>query len=224
MGNCQPIEPIGACGGVKKANNNYGNCGQGGWNAVANAGGPCGGGQGGGMKAVKGGGEPIYRPQGVDIPRGQGGPDWGGVIESYIDPNDPTPPTRIVNGDGQAYGTGPNFDYYLTGDPAQERYDLIYDLNDPAVIDMLGGPERWSDRELTALSHSARHKPAEKQRLFFQAVADMVRSPEPLSLNDFSNLLQERGYEGMSPEYRNTEVTAWWTWAQVGDSYDLPRG
>ncbi len=215
MGACNPIGAVGACGGGQKAGS-------------AGACGPAAGGYGGGAcgaGAVGGGGALIYNPQGVGTAMGMGGPGWGDVIKDYIpDPDNPAPPELIIHGDGRPNGTGPNFDYYLTGDPGQEKYDLIYDLNDPQVIDMLGGPERWSQRELTALGHSAKHKPADKQKLFFEGVADMVNSPEPLSLNDFYNMLVDRGYMNMSPEYRTTEVTAWWVWSQQGDSYNLPRG
>lgn len=204
MGACNSIDAIGACGGVSKSGKGGGDC-----SSV--------GGGGSGGSAL------IYKPTGVDTPMGMGGPDWGGLIRGFINPDDPSPPDMLINGDGQPNGTGPNFDYYLNGSD-QERYPLIYDLSDPQVIDMLGGPERWSQRELTALGHSARHKPADKQKLFFEGVADMVKSPEPLSLNDFYNMLVDRGYMNMSPEYRTTELTAWWVWSQEGDSYNLPRG
>lgn len=209
---CAALEAINGC--KPGGNNNGGGCGLGG----GGVGSP---GQGGGI----GGGAALYQPQAIEAPTGEGGgPDWGGVIESYIDPNSPNAPTNIVNGNGQANGTGPYLDYYLTSNPAQENYDLIYDLNDPAVIDMLGGPGRWSAQELTALGHSARHKPPEKQELFFQAVADMAASPEAWSLNNLYDVLMERGYANHSPEYRTTEVPAWWMWAQEGNAYDLPRG
>ncbi|MDH4396840.1 MAG: hypothetical protein QE278_14270 [Limnobacter sp.] len=233
MGACNPVEAIGACGGAAKGGGGacgpaaggggHGGGGGGGACGVGGAGGGGHGGGGGGGGIPAGGGAPVYNPMGVNTPLGMGGPDWGDTIQAYINPDDPTPPTFIRDGNGQANGTGPFLDYYLNGSD-QERYPLIYDLTDPAVVDMLGGPERWSERELTALGHSARHKPEEKQRLFFEAVADMVASPEPLSLNDFYNLLMDRGYANMSPEYRTTEVTAWWVWSQQGDAYALPKG
>lgn len=171
--------------------------------------------------AVDGGYSPRSLNIGSDVGSSMGAYQWGALIESYLDPNDPTPPRFLMNGNGQPNGTGPNFSYYLTGDPSQQRYPLIYDLNDPNVIDMLGGRERWSDRELIALGNSAMHKPPEKQALFFDAVAAMVSSPTPLTLNEFTEFLYANGYENHDPQYQSTEVPAWYVWGQEGDAYDL---
>ena len=81
---CAALEAINGC--KPGGNNNGGGCGLGG----GGVGSP---GQGGGI----GGGAALYQPQAIEAPTGEGGgPDWGGVIESYIDPNSPNAPTNII--------------------------------------------------------------------------------------------------------------------------------
>ncbi|MCR2747695.1 hypothetical protein [Limnobacter parvus] len=218
---CNPIEAIDACRPSKNKQDN--SCGD---LAAFYAGGYCptvnyGGEVATNASAVDSGYSPRSLNAGSSAGSSMGAFQWGALIESYMDPNDSTPPRFLVNGNGQPNGTGPNFSYYLTGDPSQQRYPLIYDLSDPNVIDMLGGRERWSGAELTALGNSAMHKPPEKQALFFEAVAAMVASPTPWTLNEFTEFLYANGYENHDPQYQSTEVPAWYVWAQEGDAYNL---
>lgn len=190
MGNCQPIQPIGACGGVKKPSNN-GHCGGEGWNAVVNGADPCGGGQGGGMKAVRDAGpyNPLLAGDGSQFK------------------------VEVQNGDGV---NAPNYDYYLNPDQGQLRYDSMYNASE--ILARYG--DMFSEKEAQAIENSARHKPIDKQQQFFGTLDYMLDNGiDRLSAEEFKAEVIKRGYNPNDP-YQKTEIVAWATWSiRGGDVY-----